>query len=85
MHSEITRDEALDRAIEAAGGPAALAAFITEQQEQITTQAISQWRRCPVNRVLVVERATADEKTGKPRVTRHELRPDIYPPEEATA
>lgn len=37
----------------------------------ITAQAISQWTRVPVERVLDVERITG--------VPRHELRPDIYP------
>lgn len=37
----------------------------------ISAQAISQWRRVPVERVLEVERLTG--------VSRHELRPDIYP------
>lgn len=40
----------------------------------ISAQAISQWRRVPVERVLEVERITG--------VSRHELRPDIYPTEE---
>lgn len=37
----------------------------------ITSQAVSQWRRVPAERVLEVERLT--------RVPRHELRPDLYP------
>ncbi len=40
----------------------------------ITSQAISQWDRAPVERVLDIERFTG--------VPRHELRPDIYPPPE---
>lgn len=43
------------------------------QQLGITAQAISQWTRVPVERVLDVERLTG--------VPRHELRPDIYPPQ----
>lgn len=62
------RDKALERAIEVAGGVAALAGKLG-----IFSQAVSQWRRVPVKRVLDVERATG--------VPRHELRPDIYPPE----
>lgn len=62
----------LKRAIEAAGGVAELARSLG-----ITSQAISQWRSVPVCRVLDVERAT-----GK-AVSRHELRPDIYPREAA--
>jgi len=69
------RDPALDRAIKAAGGPAELARFITEQHESISAQAICGWKRCPPARVLVVEKASG--------VPRHELRPDIYPVEQA--
>ena len=38
----------------------------------ITHGAISQWRRVPAERVLEVERITG--------VSRHDIRPDIYPP-----
>lgn len=71
------KDEFLTKAIDAAGGPAALAKFISENYEPITTQAISDWVRCPPLRVLQVENATGG------LVTRHELRPDLYPPERA--
>lgn len=66
------RDKALTRAIQALGrnGTALLAAEL-----DISTQAISQWRRCPPLRVLDVERITG--------VPRHELRPDLYPQGEA--
>jgi DNA-binding transcriptional regulator YdaS (Cro superfamily) len=60
------KDAALDRAIAAIGGPAALG-----RELGISSQAIAQWRRCPPLRVLGVERATG--------VPRHELRPDLYP------
>jgi DNA-binding transcriptional regulator YdaS (Cro superfamily) len=63
------RDEALTRAIEAAGGPAKLGREIGA-----SSQAISQWKRCPAERVIAVERAVG----GK--VTRDQLRPDLYPP-----
>lgn len=69
------RDAALERAIRLAEGPAALARFITEHYGQITAQAICDWKRCPAPRVLQVEAATNGE------VTRHELRPDLYPDE----
>ncbi|MDX2144475.1 MAG: pyruvate, phosphate dikinase [Rhodospirillaceae bacterium] len=62
------RDSALDHAISEAGGVAALARAIN-----VTSQAISQWDRVPAERVLAVEAATA----GK--VTRGQLRPDLYP------
>jgi DNA-binding transcriptional regulator YdaS (Cro superfamily) len=44
----------------------------------VTHSAISQWKECPVNRVVAVERATG--------VPRHKLRPDVFThptPEEA--
>lgn len=68
------KDAALERAIEAAGGPVKLGAEL-----EITSQAISQWDRCPAERVIAVERACART------VTRQELRPDIYPPNEDAA
>lgn len=40
----------------------------------ISSQAVSQWRRIPVSRVLDVERVTG--------VPREQLRPDVYPPSE---
>ncbi len=62
------RDTALETAIDAAGGTAALARTIN-----VTPQAISQWDRVPAERVIAVEEATG----GK--VTRSDLRPDLYP------
>lgn len=56
----------LERAKERAGGQAALAKAIG-----VTAQAISQWDEVPPLRVLDVERASG--------VSRHELRPDLYP------
>jgi len=63
----------LKLAIEKAGGTTALA----RQLGDITSQAISQWERCPVLRVLAVEAASG--------VPRHKLRPDVYPPPEPTS
>ena len=62
------RDSALGRAVIEAGGVAALARAIN-----VTPQAVSQWDKVPAERVLAVEKATA----GK--VSRHDLRPDLYP------
>jgi hypothetical protein len=42
-----------------------------------TPQAVSQWKRVPIYRVLQVERLTG--------VPRSDLRPDIYPPSENVA
>jgi DNA-binding transcriptional regulator YdaS (Cro superfamily) len=59
---------ALREAIEKAGGVVALA-----RELGITHPAIAQWRSCPPLRVLEVERITG--------VSRHRLRPDLYPEE----
>jgi DNA-binding transcriptional regulator YdaS (Cro superfamily) len=67
-------DQALIDAIVAAGGTARLAATIG-----VSSQAISQWDRVPVERVLQVERATNGQ------VSRQDLRPDIYPRETKAA
>lgn len=40
----------------------------------ITPGAIYQWRRVPAERVIQVERLTG--------ISRHELRPDLYPSDE---
>jgi DNA-binding transcriptional regulator YdaS (Cro superfamily) len=64
-------DSPLSRAIKAAGGLAPFADAIG-----VTRQAASQWkRRIPAERVLDIERACGGT------VTRHELRPDLYPAE----
>lgn len=55
-----------------AGGASKIA-----KQLNITTQAISQWARVPAERVIPIEKISGGV------VTRHELRPDIYP--ESTA
>jgi len=61
--------EAVRRAIDAAGGPSAIARALA-----ISPQAVVKWpRRLPAERVLDLERLAGGA------VTRHELRPDIYP------
>jgi DNA-binding transcriptional regulator YdaS (Cro superfamily) len=62
------RKEALKRAIEATGGLSGLA-----EPLGITIQAVSQWDEVPPLRVLAVERLSG--------ISRHELRPDLYPVE----
>jgi pyruvate,orthophosphate dikinase len=62
------RDDALERAITQVGGVAALARAIN-----VTPQAVSQWDRVPAERALAVEKATDGE------ISRHALRPDLYP------
>ena len=51
------------------GGPHAVGKMLG-----ITGQAVSQWRRVPVDRAIAIERATNGA------VTREELRPDIFCP-----
>ena len=67
----VKRNEALKRALKAAGGLTLLAT-----QLGITPQAISQWLRVPAVRVLEVEKAVRGS------VSRHDMRPDLYPKEE---
>ncbi len=59
-------EAALKIAIEKAGGHAKLGRALG-----ISGAAISQWSQCPPLRVLAVEAASG--------VSRHELRPDLYP------
>jgi DNA-binding transcriptional regulator YdaS (Cro superfamily) len=66
---EIMSNTPLERAINAAGGLTKLAASL-----HITKQAVAQWDEVPPLRVLEVERASG--------VSRHELRPDLYPIED---
>ncbi|WP_127524656.1 Cro/CI family transcriptional regulator [Mesorhizobium sp. Z1-4] len=51
-----------------AGGPTALAKTLGG----ITPQAVSLWKKVPVDRVIDVERITG--------ISRHKLRPDIFGP-----
>lgn len=61
------RDPALTEAIALIGGNSALARILG-----ISREAVSQWDRCPAERVLAVSDAT--NGTVRPE----ELRPDIY-------
>lgn len=67
---------ALAEAKERAGGTSNLA-----KAAKVRPQAVSQWTTCPVDKVLLIERAFG--------VPRWRLRPDIYPndltPERLTA
>ena len=63
--------QALDRAIEAAGGLTKLAVRVG-----VSPSVVSNWKRrgsIPPNRVIAIEAAT------NKRVRRHDLRPDLYP------
>lgn len=61
-----TFKKAIAKAREAAGGGAALARGL-----KLRRQAVYQWDKVPSHHVLSVERLT--------KVSRHELRPDLYP------
>jgi DNA-binding transcriptional regulator YdaS (Cro superfamily) len=67
-------EPALRQAIQIAGSQQLLA-----EKVGVTQTAVSNWvnraKRCPAERVLQIERVTG--------VSRHELRPDIYPQEGA--
>lgn len=61
-----------------AGGPAALAKAISERSgKSISSQAVSQWKKVPADRVVDVESITG--------VSRHELRPDVFGAPEVAA
>lgn len=65
----------IEQAIEAAGGLSSLA-----ERLKVSPQVVSNWRArgtVPAPRVLDIERETG--------VSRHALRPDIYPVESAKA
>jgi DNA-binding transcriptional regulator YdaS (Cro superfamily) len=69
----MTPVEALTEAINRAGSRYALAKAIG-----VTTQAVYQWgEQAPVARVLAIEAATG--------ISRHDLRPEIYPREGTAA
>jgi DNA-binding transcriptional regulator YdaS (Cro superfamily) len=60
------KSQALERAVASVGGQAKFARLIG-----VTAQAVSQWDEVPPLRVLAVENVSG--------VSRHELRPDLYP------
>ena len=68
--------EALERAVAAAGGQAALAAKIGTTQPRVWNW-LNRDSRLPAEFVLPIERATG--------VSRHELRPDLYPLDDSVA
>lgn len=64
------------RAADLVGGQSALARLLSTDAEPLTPQGVGAWCRSgwvPAERVLDVERATDG------RITRHDLRPDLYP------
>ncbi|WP_206679314.1 transcriptional regulator [Endozoicomonas acroporae] len=62
--------DAIEKAAKIAGNKSKLANLLG-----ISAQAVSKWVRIPSDRVIQIERAL----DGK--ISRRELRPDLYPPE----
>lgn len=75
---------ALMRAVRIVGSQAELARRIGKKQAHVWNW-INRDKRTPAEMVLAIEAATLDEKTGRPRVLRHDLRPDLYPEEREAA
>lgn len=79
----------LQRAIDTVGSSAELARRVAAftKNSKVKPQHIWNWlnrdKRVPDWSVLAIEAATIDEKTGRPRVLRHDLRPDLYPEDRA--
>lgn len=77
----MTEETALAQAIRIVGGKSALAAAISTPAKPVSAQTIGQWKKCPAERVLAVEAAVMRAKERlRNAPTRHQLRPDIYPP-----
>jgi DNA-binding transcriptional regulator YdaS (Cro superfamily) len=70
-HYTMTRQRGLRRAIKIAGGQSALARKIGVKQSTIWFWLMESKRGVPAEFVLKIEKATG--------VSRHELRPDIWP------
>lgn len=71
------RDPALEQAFLEAGGPVAVARFITENFEPISPQAVCKWLKCPPRRATQVAAAV---KAARPRgkTTARKLCPELY-------
>jgi hypothetical protein len=68
------RDPVLERALEEAGGAAAVAEYITRKYEPITKQAVYKWRRCPPDRAGQVAEAV---RANGGKTTARQLCPDL--------
>lgn len=79
----------LQRAIDMVGSQAELARRVASftKNDKVSPQHIWNWlnrdKHVPDWSVLALEAATADERTGRPRVLRHDFRPDLYPEDQA--
>lgn len=83
MSREAESREALGRAVKIVGSQAALAHAIGVKQAHVWKWLNDTKKGVPAEYVLPIEALTIDRETGVPRVTRHELRLDIYPLESA--
>jgi len=70
----MNRQDALRKAIKNAGGQVALAKALGLKSQGSISNWLLRDKRVPAERVLEVERATG--------VSRHDLRPDLYPREQ---
>ncbi len=76
---------ALKRAIAIVGSQAELARRVAASTGNPKVKQAHVWNwlnrdeEVPAEVVLAIEAATVDEKTGRPRVLRNDLRPDLYP------
>lgn len=70
-------------AVDLLGGPTAAAKEIGKAQSSVS-EALSQGKKVPAEWCIPIEKATA-AKDPKKIVTRHDLRPDLYPREEEAA
>lgn len=76
---------ALRRAIEIVGSQAELARRVAALTGNNKVKQAHVWNwlnrdeEVPAEMVIAVETATVDESSGRPRVLRHDLRPDLYP------
>lgn len=79
--STVSPEDALRRAIDVVGGQSALAGALGRRQSTIWSW-LNEQRQAAAEVVLRIEELTREAGN---EVSRHELRPDIYPLEEAHA
>lgn len=73
MSTAITPLEALQRAVDIAGGQSALARLIGVPSQSTIWTWLSRDKKCGRGAAISIYRATAGQ------ITPHELRPDLYP------
>ena len=80
MQTEPTGMEALALAVEILGSQSAVARAIGKTQQTVN-DVVRTGKRVPAEWCLPLERATAEKGPDK-MVSRHQLRPDLYPTED---